>query len=160
MTTEHIYFFEANYKYLNKDDIGDLYSLYLNGKDSFLGNSLLHSLVVFIRSCVIRERVHDYQLGIKSYQIKINLTAPTLTLTGIENLELYYVITEPFVEIIYDNNKKEKRVMGIREIPKFCDATLEKVMKEVSMIVFEARYKLKNLPLSKLDKDILDIFEK
>nr|GFB04976.1 hypothetical protein [Tanacetum cinerariifolium] len=29
---------------------------------------------------VIRERVHDYQLGLESFQQKVNLTAPTLTL--------------------------------------------------------------------------------
>ncbi|GKD63792.1 hypothetical protein Tco_1305900, partial [Tanacetum coccineum] len=50
--------------------------------------------------------------------------------------------------------------MGIREIPKFCDATLEKVLKEVSVIVCFARYKLKDPPLGELDKDIMELFEK
>ncbi|GKB13745.1 reverse transcriptase domain-containing protein [Tanacetum coccineum] len=43
---------------------------------------------VFIRSSVIWERVHDFQLGIESYQQKINLTAPIITFPGIEEYEL------------------------------------------------------------------------
>ncbi|GJY44660.1 putative reverse transcriptase domain-containing protein [Tanacetum coccineum] len=49
--------------------------------------------------------------------------------------------------------------MGLREIPKFCDATLEKVLNEVSVIVCVARYKLKDPPLGELDKDIMELFE-
>nr|GFB60983.1 hypothetical protein [Tanacetum cinerariifolium] len=33
---------------------------------------------------------------------------------------------DPLVCLIYKNNKKEKRVMNIKEIPKFCDAILKK----------------------------------
>ncbi|GJV96629.1 hypothetical protein Tco_1548206 [Tanacetum coccineum] len=45
---------------------------------------LLWSLSVFIRSSVIWERVHDFQLGIESYQQKVNLTAPTISFPGVE----------------------------------------------------------------------------
>ncbi|GJZ72478.1 hypothetical protein Tco_0636329 [Tanacetum coccineum] len=69
-------------------------------------------------------------LGIERYQIKINLTAPTLIIPSIKNLEPFSIITDPFIGIVYENIKKEMRVMGIREIPKFCDATLDKVMKK------------------------------
>ncbi|GJZ84590.1 hypothetical protein Tco_0649929 [Tanacetum coccineum] len=99
-------------------------------------------------------------LGIKSYQIKINLTAPTLTILGIKNLALYSTTDEPFVGVVYENNKKEKRVMRLLDIPKFYDATLERVLKEVSLIVFEARYKLNNISLGELDKYILELMEK
>ncbi|GJU33223.1 hypothetical protein Tco_1176812 [Tanacetum coccineum] len=53
--------------------------------------------------------VHDFQLGIESYQI--NLTAPTLTFPD------------------------EKRVMYLTKIVKFCDATLEKILKEMTQNV-------------------------
>ncbi|GJS77795.1 putative reverse transcriptase domain-containing protein [Tanacetum coccineum] len=46
---------------------------------------LLWSLSVFIRSSVIWERVHDFQLGIESYQQKVNLTAPTLSFPGVKS---------------------------------------------------------------------------
>ncbi|GKB40189.1 hypothetical protein Tco_0885131 [Tanacetum coccineum] len=53
----------------NDDDIEDIYLLILNGKVPDYANiGLLWSLSVFIRSIMIWERVHDFQLGIKSYQ--------------------------------------------------------------------------------------------
>ncbi|GJY16983.1 hypothetical protein Tco_0387405 [Tanacetum coccineum] len=48
-----------------------------------------------------------------------------------------------------------KEGYGLREIPKFCDATLKKVLKEVSA----AHHKLKDPPLVDLDKDIIELFE-
>ncbi|GJV89069.1 hypothetical protein Tco_1533007 [Tanacetum coccineum] len=152
-------FSEAEYKYLNKDDIEDMYYLCLKGKVNYHENGLLNSLVLFIKIYAIWERVHDYQLRIKSYQIKINLTAPTLIIPCIKNLESYYIITDPFVRIVYENNKKVRRVMGIREIPMFRDATLEKVVKEVSTIVCVARLGFKDPPLSELDRDIMKLFD-
>ncbi|GJS34047.1 putative ribonuclease H-like domain-containing protein [Tanacetum coccineum] len=68
-------FSRADFKYLNKNDIEDLYYLCQNKK----------------------ERVHDFQLGIESYQIKVNLTAPTLTFTGIEEHELYSIVDKPSI---------------------------------------------------------------
>ncbi|GJX01864.1 hypothetical protein Tco_0185777 [Tanacetum coccineum] len=51
---------------------------------TMLESGLLWSLSVFIRSSVIWERVHDFQLGIESYQHKVNLTAPTISFPGVE----------------------------------------------------------------------------
>ncbi|GJU72040.1 ribonuclease H-like domain-containing protein, partial [Tanacetum coccineum] len=123
-------FSEANFKYLNKNDIEDLYYLCRNKKVNYRETKLMNSLITFIRRRVIWERVHDFQLGIKSYQIKINLIAPTLTFPGIEAHEPYLIVDKPFTGLIYLNNKDEKRVMYLTEIVKFCDATLEKVLKE------------------------------
>ncbi|GJS89238.1 putative ribonuclease H-like domain-containing protein [Tanacetum coccineum] len=69
-------------------------------------------------NCVIWERVYDYQLGNENYQIKINLTAPTLTIPGIEKLVPYSILTDLFISIVYENNKNEKRVMDIKEFTK------------------------------------------
>ncbi|GJX30994.1 hypothetical protein Tco_0240849 [Tanacetum coccineum] len=94
-------FSKADFKYLNKNDIEDLYYLCWNRK-----------------------------LEIESYQIKVNLTAPTLTFPSIEAHESYSIVARPSTGLIYLNNKDEKRVMYLTEIVKFCDATLEKVLKE------------------------------
>ncbi|GJS62323.1 hypothetical protein Tco_0657107 [Tanacetum coccineum] len=75
-------FSEADFKYLNKNDIEDMYYLCLNKKVNYRENKLMNSLMTFIRSYVISERVHDFQLRIKSYQIKINLTTLTLIFPG------------------------------------------------------------------------------
>ncbi|GJS68713.1 hypothetical protein Tco_0683278 [Tanacetum coccineum] len=62
---------EPDYKNLNKNDIEDIYLLIMNGKvPDYTETRLLWSLSVFIRSSVIWERVHDFQLGIESYQLE------------------------------------------------------------------------------------------
>ncbi|GJY38197.1 hypothetical protein Tco_0424561 [Tanacetum coccineum] len=130
-------FSEADFKYLNKNDIEDLYYLCRNKKVNYRETNLMNSLITFIRSCVIWERVHDFQLRIKSYQIKVNLTAPTLTFPGIEACEPYSIVDKPNTGLIYLNNKGKKRLMCLVEIMKFCDATLEKVLKEVKLKIFQ-----------------------
>ncbi|GKD63408.1 hypothetical protein Tco_1305516 [Tanacetum coccineum] len=97
--------------------------------------------------------------GIESYQIKINLTAPTFTISDIEKLVPYSIITDHFIGIVYENSKNEKRVMDIEELPKFCDATLKKVLKKVWEINTEARYGYKDPPLSAEDKEVMGFFE-
>ncbi|GJR06846.1 hypothetical protein Tco_0529830 [Tanacetum coccineum] len=151
-------FSEADFKYLNKKDIEDLYYLCLNNKDNYRENKLLNSLHTFIRSSKICERVHDFQLGIEIYQMKVNLTAPTLTIPGIDELNPYSTIDIPFVGIVYLNNKEKRRIMGLTKIRKFCDATLDKVLKEVKF--FESEYKMKTLVLDNLDLKIMKKFER
>ncbi|GJW19250.1 hypothetical protein Tco_0026686 [Tanacetum coccineum] len=54
---------KPDYKNLNKNDIEDMYLLCINGKvDDYAKTGLLWSLSVFIRSTLIWERVHDFQL--------------------------------------------------------------------------------------------------
>ncbi|GKC96519.1 hypothetical protein Tco_1161961, partial [Tanacetum coccineum] len=96
---------EADFKYLNKNDIEDIYYLFLNKKVKLRENKLLNSLMTFIRSRVIWERVHDFQLGIESYQITINLTAQTLIFHGIDALDPYFIVDKPTTGLIYLNSK-------------------------------------------------------
>ncbi|GJS77378.1 hypothetical protein Tco_0727259 [Tanacetum coccineum] len=85
-------FSEADFKYLIKNDIEDMYYLCLNKKVNYREKKLLNSSMMFIRSCVFWERVHDFQLGIESYQIKINLTASMLIFPDIEACDPYSII--------------------------------------------------------------------
>ncbi|GJU49950.1 hypothetical protein Tco_1219505 [Tanacetum coccineum] len=119
-------FSEADFKYLNKNDIEDLYYLCQSKEIDNRKIKLMNSLITFIRSRVIWETVHDFQLGIESYQMKVNLTAPTLTFPGIEEHTPYIIVDEPQMGLIYLNSKDEKRVMYLEEIVKFRDATLER----------------------------------
>nr|GEY41143.1 hypothetical protein [Tanacetum cinerariifolium] len=95
---------------------------------------LMNSLITFIKSCVIWEGVYDFQLGIESYQMKINLIALAITFPGIKEHAPYTIVDEPQIGLIYLNSKDEKRVMYLEEIVKFCDATLEKVLNELSKV--------------------------
>ncbi|GKB38174.1 hypothetical protein Tco_0883116 [Tanacetum coccineum] len=120
---------ESDYKNLNKNDIEDMYLLIINNKvDDYAETGLLWSLSVFNRSTVIWERVHDFHLGVESYQQKVNLTAPIITFPGIEKYKVFSIVSELVYGIIDKNNKKEKRVMRHHEVHKFCDATLKRVL--------------------------------
>ncbi|GKC43090.1 hypothetical protein Tco_1060812 [Tanacetum coccineum] len=120
-------FLESNYKYLNKNDIEDMY------------------LIWFMTT--------------ESYQIKINRTALTLVIPGIEKLESYTIITNPFIRIVNENSKNEKRVMNIEEFSKFCDATLKKFLRKVREINSEVRYGYKDPNLSAEDREIMEFIE-
>ncbi|GJY36749.1 hypothetical protein Tco_0422127 [Tanacetum coccineum] len=121
---------ESDYKNLNKNDIEDIYLLIMNGKvPDYAETGLLWSLSIFIRSSVIWDRVQDFQLRIKSYQQKVNLTAPTISFPGIEKHKMFSIIYEPVHGIIYKNNKKEKRVMRHSKILiNLFDATRNRVL--------------------------------
>ncbi|GKC61617.1 hypothetical protein Tco_1089215, partial [Tanacetum coccineum] len=112
------------------------------------------------KSRVIWERVHNFQLRIESYQIKVNLTAPTLTFPSIEAHEPYSIVDKPSTGLIYLNSKNEKRVMYLTEFVKFCDSTLEKVLKEVKLKIFQSEPWRKPHLLGELDHDISRAFER
>ncbi|GJV53845.1 hypothetical protein Tco_1449586 [Tanacetum coccineum] len=123
-------FSEADFKYLNMNDIEYMYYLCLNKKVNFRENKLLNSLMTFIKSYVIWERVNDFQLGIESYQIKIDLIVPTLIFLAIDPYSI------------------------------FCDAMLERVLKKVKLKIFETEFWKKPPLLGELDLDIMKALER
>ncbi|GJV19412.1 retrovirus-related pol polyprotein from transposon TNT 1-94 [Tanacetum coccineum] len=120
---------------------------------------LLWSLSVFIRSLVIWERVHDFQLGIKSYQQKVNLTAPTISFLGVEKHKMFSIIYEPVHGIIYKNRKKEKRVMRHSKIHKFCDATLNRVLEGLKSYNNDVKYGYVQRELTNDEVEYLKLFK-
>ncbi|GJT43870.1 hypothetical protein Tco_0952585 [Tanacetum coccineum] len=151
---------EPDYKNLNKNDIEDMYLLIMNGKvPDYAETGLLWSLSVFIRSSVIWERVHDFQLGIESYQQKVNLTAPTISFPRVEKHRMFSIIYEPVHGIIYKNSKKEKRVMRHSEIHKFCDATLNRVLEGLKSYNNDVKYGYVQRELTNDEVEYLKLFE-
>ncbi|GJV36592.1 hypothetical protein Tco_1409069 [Tanacetum coccineum] len=126
-------FFEADFKYLNKNNIEDLYYLCRNKKVNY------------------RET---------NYQIKVNLTAPTLTFLDIEACGPHLIVDKLDTGLIYLNNKGEKRLMFLVEIVKFCDATLEMVLNEVNLKIFQSEPWKKSPLLGELYRDIMKAFER
>ncbi|GKC54029.1 hypothetical protein Tco_1076774 [Tanacetum coccineum] len=57
---------------------------------------------------------------------------------GIEAIEHDTIITGPFIGIVYENSKKERRVMNIHELQKFCDATLNRILKRIEKVLLAA----------------------
>nr|GEV90427.1 hypothetical protein [Tanacetum cinerariifolium] len=84
------------------------------------------SLRMFTRSIVIQRRVEDLQLGIKSYQKRLNLTKPDTYRSDLKRREAYSAYSNPR-GFIYQNKYKKNRLMRIDELQKFSDATLNDV---------------------------------
>ncbi|GJY66627.1 hypothetical protein Tco_0468865 [Tanacetum coccineum] len=90
---------------------------------------------------------------------KVNLTAPTITFSGIEEYELFNIHSEPVCRMIYENNKKEKRVMVHKEIHKFCDATLKRVLEGFKKYNKDVKYGYANPSSSKDHVELLRYYE-
>nr|GEZ83197.1 hypothetical protein [Tanacetum cinerariifolium] len=84
------------------------------------------SLRMFTRSIVIHRRVEDLQLGVKSYQKKLNLIKPDTYHFDLKCKEAYTAYSNPR-GFIYQNKDKQNRLIRIDELHKFSDGTLNDV---------------------------------
>ncbi|GJR21206.1 hypothetical protein Tco_0969733 [Tanacetum coccineum] len=150
---------EPHNQYLNKNDTEDLYLLCVNGKVDNYREWLLRSLTVFIRSTVIRERVQNFQLGMESYQQKVNLTTPTIIFPSIKEYELFTITSKLVVRMIYENSKKEKRVTIHKEIHKFCDAMLKRVLEKLKKYNKDVKYAYVDPSPSYVDVEYLRFYK-
>nr|GFD28697.1 hypothetical protein [Tanacetum cinerariifolium] len=92
------------------------------------------SLRMFTRSIVIQRRVEDLQLGVKSYQKKLNLTRPDTYRLDLKRCEAYTEYSNPR-GFIYQNKDKKNRLMRIDELHKFSDETLNDVRNALNDIM-------------------------
>ncbi|GJY23350.1 hypothetical protein Tco_0397008 [Tanacetum coccineum] len=92
------------------------------------------SLRMFTRSIVIQRRVEDLQLGVESYQKKLNITKPD-TYRSDSNLRDAYTAYSNPRGFIYQNKDKKNKLMRIDELHKFSDGTLDDVQKLLLKIV-------------------------
>ncbi|GJS18420.1 hypothetical protein Tco_0412892 [Tanacetum coccineum] len=67
---------------------------------------------------------------------------------------------KPNVQYFYVFGSLEKRVMYLAEIVKFCNATLERVLKEVKLKIFKSGPWKKPPLMGELDRDILTAYER
>nr|GFC91573.1 hypothetical protein [Tanacetum cinerariifolium] len=74
----------------------------------------------------IQRRVEDLQLGMESYQKRLNLTKPDTYQTDLRLREAYTAYSNPR-GFIYQNKDKKNRLMRIDELHKFNDGTLNDV---------------------------------
>ncbi|GJX34722.1 hypothetical protein Tco_0246279 [Tanacetum coccineum] len=84
------------------------------------------SLRMFTRSVVIQRRVEDLQLGVESYQKKLNLSKPDTYRSNLRRRDAYTPYSDPR-GFIYENKDKKNRLMRIDELHKFSDGTLDDV---------------------------------
>nr|GEV37831.1 ribonuclease H-like domain, reverse transcriptase, RNA-dependent DNA polymerase [Tanacetum cinerariifolium] len=103
-------FKEGDFKRLRIQDIKDMLLLLVQGK---LTN--------------LTRRVEDLQLGVKSYQKKLNLTKPDSYRSDLKRKEAYTASYSNPRGFIYQNKDKKNRLMRIDELHKFSDGTLTDV---------------------------------
>ncbi|GJV23860.1 hypothetical protein Tco_1376555 [Tanacetum coccineum] len=95
------------------------------GRDKIDNNSM------DLRSVVIQRCVEDFQLGVKSYQKKLNLTNPDTYRPDLKRREAYIAYSNPR-GFIYQNKDKKNRLMRIDELHKFSDGTLNDVRTDLN----------------------------
>ncbi|GKD86236.1 hypothetical protein Tco_1357390, partial [Tanacetum coccineum] len=78
------------------------------------------SLRMFTRSIVLRRHVEDLQLGVESYQKKLNLSRPDTYRSDLKRKSSYTTYSNP-KGFIYQNKDKKNILMRIDELHKFSD---------------------------------------
>nr|GEY34790.1 hypothetical protein [Tanacetum cinerariifolium]GEY51104.1 hypothetical protein [Tanacetum cinerariifolium] len=140
-------FKEGDYKRLCLQDIEDMLLFLVQGKLTNLTIeehlALNVSLRMFTRSIVIQRRVEDLQIGVKSYQKKLNLIRPDTYRSNLKILPTYSAYPNPR-GFIYQNKDKKNKLMRIKELHKFSDDTLNDVQTALADIL--KRIKMKYLP--------------
>ncbi|GKA79416.1 hypothetical protein Tco_0786012 [Tanacetum coccineum] len=91
------------------------------------------ALRMFTKSLVIQKRVEDLQLGVESYQKKINVTKPDTTRHDLRKRHSYTPYKDP-QGFIYVDDIRRNRLMRSDELYKFSDGTLTKLLSSLEDI--------------------------
>ncbi|GJT50252.1 hypothetical protein Tco_0976409 [Tanacetum coccineum] len=124
-------FKEGDFKRLRLQDIKDMLILLVQGKltnlnvEEHLAFSV--SLRMFTISIVIQRHVEDLQLGVESYQKKLNIPKPDMYRSDLKRRDAYTAYSNP-IGFIYQNKDKKNKLMRIDELYKFSDDTLDDVL--------------------------------
>nr|GEV27350.1 hypothetical protein [Tanacetum cinerariifolium] len=79
-----------------------------------------------IEDMLLLLRVEDLQLGVESYQKKLNLTKPDMYRSDLKRKEAYTAYSNPR-GFIYNNKDKQNRLIRIAKLHKFSDGMLNNV---------------------------------
>nr|GEW74528.1 hypothetical protein [Tanacetum cinerariifolium] len=123
-------FKEGDFMDLHLNDIEDMLLVDVQHKLFHLTDidivDFIVALCMLTRSLIIKKRVEDLQLGVESYQKKLNITPPQQIAPEIKFKEPYTLSHKP-PGVIFEDLTKRKRVMRTDELYKFSDRTLKKV---------------------------------
>ncbi|GJR08790.1 hypothetical protein Tco_0791442 [Tanacetum coccineum] len=129
---------EKDFRNLHPNDFEDLFLLNIQEKLNHLpktDKTSLHTAVnMWIRNLVIRNRVGDLQLGIESYQTKINLERPNWDAADYYFKEDYTIVPKPRA-VVYRDRNDQRKLMRLNELHKFSDGTLTRVMEKLDQMV-------------------------
>ncbi|GJY77281.1 hypothetical protein Tco_0482397 [Tanacetum coccineum] len=111
------------------------------------------ALRMFTRRIVIQRRVEDLQLGVESYQKKLNLTKLDIFRSNLRNKTAYTVYSDP-KGVIYKDQNNKNILMHADELHKFSDGTLNDVQTTLHDIAYGIR--MEYLPKRKMVSGLLD----
>nr|GEV41281.1 retrotransposon protein, putative, unclassified [Tanacetum cinerariifolium] len=110
------------------------------------------ALCMFTRWIIIQRRVEDLQLGVKSYQKKLNLTKPDTFRLNLRNMTTNTTYSDP-KGVIYKDQNDRNRLMRTDEDYKFNDGTLNDVWTALNDIAKRIRMEyMPKMKWSGLDK--------
>ncbi|GKD51430.1 hypothetical protein Tco_1280406, partial [Tanacetum coccineum] len=142
---------KRDFKYMYPSDFEDLYLLNLQGHLDHLppeDKKILTAAVnLWTRNLVIRQHVEDFQLGIESYQMQLNLTKPRWDATGFEFKHDFIVIDYPRAFTFRDKYGVQM-IMRFNKIHKFSDGTLQQIDDTLDYRVKEFKVNRMNLGLN------------
>ncbi|GKD35452.1 hypothetical protein Tco_1250961 [Tanacetum coccineum] len=140
-------FIEGDFPRLNLRDIENLLLLLVQKKLSNLEKDVIFDLNValrmFTRCVVILKRVEDLQLGVKSYQNKLNLTKPKTFISDISKMTPYIAYKNPQC-----NDKKRSKCDNKGRVPTEMELILEQTQQEHQSDTFVLIMKMEILPVS------------
>ncbi|GJW32400.1 hypothetical protein Tco_0052432 [Tanacetum coccineum] len=129
---------EADFKNLHPKDFEDMYLLHLQGQLNHLsGNDRVHlfnAVNLWIRNIVIIKRIKYLQLGVESYQTKLNLTQPDWDASNFLFKEDYTIVSKPRA-VIYRDRNNQKKMMREIEVHKFSNGTLQRILDKLDHMV-------------------------
>ncbi|GJV72304.1 hypothetical protein Tco_1492299 [Tanacetum coccineum] len=92
-------FAEADFLNLNQNDIKDRFLLKIQKKSRNIKGTeeydLINALKMYINRIVIQKRVEDVQMGVESYQTKLNLIKPQLMKGCLHQFTPYTILSHP-----------------------------------------------------------------
>ncbi|GJR65113.1 hypothetical protein Tco_0011178 [Tanacetum coccineum] len=149
-------FKEGDFLRLQINDIEDMLILVVQNRLTNLSGDdvadFAIALRMFTRSLVIQKRVEDLQLGVESYQKKINVTKPDTTRPDLRKRHPYTPYKDP-QGFIYVDDYKRNRLMRSDELYKFSDGTLTRLLSSLEDIT-------KNIDMEYLPKRRWSTLEK
>ncbi|GJV00974.1 hypothetical protein Tco_1330244 [Tanacetum coccineum] len=149
-------FKEGDFLQLHINDIEDMLILMVQNRLTNLSGDdvadFAIALRIFTRSLVIQKRVEDLQLGVESYQKKINVTKPDTTRPDLRKRHPYTPYKDP-QGFIYVDEYERNMLMRSDELYKFSDGTLARLLSSLENIT-------KNIDMEYLPKRRWSTLEK
>ncbi|GJZ46724.1 hypothetical protein Tco_0600556 [Tanacetum coccineum] len=114
----------------------------------------------YCRRCITLRSKETDNRKVKLMKLSNNVYQNCVSGRGFNEYAHNTIVDTHKLGLTYLYSKYEKRVMYLEEIVKFCDATLEKVLNEVKLRMFESKFLKKPPLLGELDQDIMKAYER